>query len=168
MEIMKTMIFCSVAATFAVALSGCATTAKDCDPASGGYLRGIGCSASGAYEQRQYEKSTTLQEERARQYQLQNDYSQTVAEQQSVRAQRRGTEKQYASLHSDLNRMRSRLAKSKSGGSNLNREISDLQSEVSMLEQDTFTPEAEKTERLDRLIREKAALEREIDMALQR
>ena len=166
MGIMKTKVSYIIAVL--LGLSGCATAPKDCDPAQGGYLRGIGCSASSAYDQRQQAKNTTLHEERSRQYQLQSKYGETVTEERAVRSRRRAAETQYASLHRDLDVMEARLANTGSGGADLREDITDLKSETSMLEQDTFTPEVEKAKRLERLLREKAALERETDMALRR
>lgn len=166
MIVERGIFFSSVLAVVALGLSGCATI--DCDPSQGGYLRGIGCSAGGAYEQRQQEKLVVLSEERARQAQLDSDYRRAVAEQKTVRAQRGSAERQYAAFRSDLDKMSLRLSRSKTRKSGLEREIADLKAQAKMLEKDTFTPESEKAERLDRLMRQKAALEREIDMALKR
>ena len=167
MEITITNVAYGAMAVLTITLCGCATTAKDCDPAQGGYLKGIGCSTSGAYDQRQQARHAMLQQEQARKYQLQGKYRDTVVEQKSVRAKRGAANRRYASLRNDLANMESRLAKSKTGNPNLNQDLRELKSEASMLEQDTFTPEAEKAARLDRLMREKAALDREIEMALQ-
>lgn len=168
MSILRKPGYGIIAGALGLLIAGCATTTSDCDPAQGGYLRGIGCSVSGGYNQRQEDRQETLREERLQQAQLRGEYEDTLAEQRTVRSKRRATEQQYSAVRRDLNQMQARLASSKTRGSNLQGEIAGMQSEVSMLEQDTFTPEAEKAERLERLMEEKAALEREIDMALER
>jgi hypothetical protein len=49
--------------------AGCATT--DCDPGRGGFFRGIGCSASGSYSQRQRQMQSTIGREQQTQAGLQ-------------------------------------------------------------------------------------------------
>lgn len=150
----------------AALLNGCATT--ECDPAGGGYLRGIGCSVSGSYDQRQAERQSQVELERQRQAALESQYRQTQAEQTAVRQEREAAEKRYAALRGDLQRMRNKLAQSKSENRKLKQDIDDLKGQTDLLEKDSFTPEAEKTERLNDLQRRKASLEKQVDIALGR
>lgn len=146
--------------------AGCATT--ECDPSQGGYLRGMGCTASGAYGQRQVEKQDVVNQERARQSGLQTDYQRTQAERAAVRQQRQAAERRYAALQSDLDGMRKKLKQSKAGNQRLEAEIDDLKRQTDLLAKDSYTPDAKKAERLQELQRQKEALERQVDLAVGR
>lgn len=152
-----------VGSTLAV---GCATT--ECDPSQGGYLRGIGCTASGAYEQRQVEKRELVDQERWRQSDLEADYQRTQAEQAAVRKQRQAAEKRYAALQHELDGLRKRLKQGKANNQKLEAEIDDLKRQTDLLEKDSFTPDAKKAARLNELQRQKEALERQVDLAVGR
>ncbi len=147
-------------------LSGCATT--ECDPAQGGYLRGIGCSASGSYTQREAEKRTLAEQERQRQAELQSDYQRTQAEQAAVRKDRQAAEKKYAALRSELDGLRKKLKQSKSTHQKLEGEIENLKRQTDLLEKDTFTPSDQKAQRLNELQRQKESLERQVELAVGR
>lgn len=146
--------------------AGCATT--ECDPSQGGYLRGLGCSASGAYGQRQTEKQALVDQERERQTDLQTDYQRTQAEQAAVRKQRQTAEKRYAALQGELDSLRKRLKQSKAGNQKLESEIDDLKRQTDLLEKDSFTSEARKAQRLNELQQQKDVLERQVDLAVGR
>lgn len=164
----RNLISIGSALSLVLLLEGCASTPAGCDPAQGGYFRGIGCAASGSYQQRQNEKEQVLGVEQARQSRLRGEYRDTLADQEATRAQRRAIEGQYATLRKDLDRLQSRLKGSRSQDAAIGRELTALQNEVVLIEQDSFTPDTEKAARLQRLMQEKAALDREIEMALQR
>ncbi len=146
--------------------AGCAT--NECDPSQGGYLRGIGCTASGSYGQRQADKRQVVDLERERQAGLQSDYQRTQAEQAAVRQQRQAAERRYAALQKDLDALRKKLKQSKTGNQKLEGEIDDLKRQTDLLAKDSYTPDAKKAERLQELQRQKEALERQVDLAVGR
>lgn len=155
-----------VIAVVAFAIGACST--MECDPSRGGFVRGIGCAASGSYGERQQQKQATLQQEQQRQQSLHSEYQRTTDEQAVVRAERQAAERKYASLQSDLKAMKAKLAKSKSGNQDLEQKLAELEAKTDLLQKDTFTPDNQKQEQLNRLRAEKDALETEIDQALQR
>lgn len=150
----------------AVLLAGCATT--DCDPAQGGYLRGIGCAASGAYDRREAEKKETLSREQERQASLREQYQRTQEEQVKVRTQRLEAERKYATLRKEVEALRTRLEQEKTGNKHLEREVDNLRAQVGMLENDSVTPAADKERRLSELQMRKDALEKQVGAALKR
>jgi septal ring factor EnvC (AmiA/AmiB activator) len=147
----------------AVFVSACTTA--ECDPSQGGFIRGIAC--TGKYEQRQEEKQATLTEEQVRQKTIQDDYTRTKAEQDATERKRKAAERKYAALQSDLDAMRAKLSRSKTANKDLERKIADLEAKNKLLQDDTFSPEAEKEKQLQKLRGQKEALEREVDLALQ-
>jgi septal ring factor EnvC (AmiA/AmiB activator) len=146
----------------AVFVSACTTA--ECDPSQGGFIRGIAC--TGKYEQRQEEKQATLTEEQVRQKTIQDDYTRTKAEQDATERKREAAERRYAALQSDLDAMRAKLSRSKTANKDLERKIADLEAKNKLLQDDTFSPEAEKEKQLQKLRGQKEALEREVDLAL--
>jgi chromosome segregation ATPase len=150
----------------ALAASGCATTPADCDPAKGGYLTGMSCMASGGYKARQDEKQATLTRERQKQTALEGQYRTVQDQQTAVRAQRVAAERKYASLQSDLDAMRRKLTQGKTGNQQLEADVDRLKAQVQMLESDSSTPADQKAARLKELEKQKASLERQIEVAL--
>jgi chromosome segregation ATPase len=146
----------------AVFVSACTTA--ECDPSQGGFIRGIAC--TGKYEQRQEEKQATLTEEQVRQKTIQDDYTRTKAEQDATERKRKAAERKHAALQSDLDAMRTKLSRSKTANKDLERKIADLEAKNKLLQDDTFSPEAEKEKQLQKLRGQKEALEREVDLAL--
>ena len=63
--------------------------------------------------------------------------------------------------------MRAKLSRSKTANKDLERKIADLEAKNKLLQDDTFSPEAEKEKQLQKLRGQKEALEREVDLALQ-
>jgi len=47
-------------ATTIIWLGGCAVTPEDCDPSSGGFIKGVTCKASGSYDQRIKQREAEL------------------------------------------------------------------------------------------------------------
>lgn len=147
----------------ALGLNACATT--ECDPSRGGFVRGIGCSADGKYSARQQEKQQTLSEEQQRSDELKANYEATQTDQARVRRERQAAERKYAALQDDLTTMREKLAAAKVTNVALENELAALENEVRLLQQDAFTPEADKQARLEKLRRRKELLESEVETA---
>jgi chromosome segregation ATPase len=143
--------------------AGCATT--DCDPGRGGFFRGIGCSASGSYSQRQRQMQSTIGREQQTQAGLQRQERQ--ADQAAIEsgAQRQAAEMEYAGLQSDIDALNAKAAQSKTKSKDLKREIRSVQHQLDLLKADTLSPQAEIDRRRAALDRRLKELEREVDLA---
>ncbi|WP_228719775.1 hypothetical protein [Methylococcus geothermalis] len=150
-------------AALAILATGCATT--DCDPGRGGFFRGIGCSASGSYGQRQQQMQSTISREQQTQAGLRSEYAQANQAAIETDAQRQAAEKQYADLQGDIDALNARLARSKSKKKDLSREIKSVQNQLDLLKADTMSPRAELDKRRAELDRRLKELEREVDLA---
>ncbi|AAU91654.1 putative lipoprotein [Methylococcus capsulatus str. Bath] len=150
-------------AALAVWVSGCATT--DCDPGQGGFFRGLGCSASGSYGQRQQQMQASLDREQQTQAGLQSRYAQANQAAIESDAQRQAAEEEYAGLQRDIDALNARLAQSKSKKKDLSREIRSVQNQLDLLKADTMSPRAELDKRRAELDRRLKELEREVDLA---
>lgn len=143
--------------------SGCATT--DCDPGRGGFFRGIGCSASGSYGQRQQQMQSTVSREQQTQAGLQRQYTQANQAAIESDAQRQAAEKEYAGLQSDIDALNAKAAQSRTKKKDLSREIRSVQNQLDLLKADTMSPQAEIDKRRAALDRRLNELEREVDLA---
>ncbi len=146
------------------ALAACATT--ECNPGEGGFVRGVACSADGKYAVRQEDRQQTLTAEQERSRDLETSYQATQTEQERVRRERQAAEKRYAALQDDLATMRKQLSAAKVSNRKLENQIAALESDIRLLQQDTFTPEADRQARLEQLRRRKVLLESEVETAL--
>lgn len=149
-----------------IALSGCATT--DCDPGRGGFLRGIGCSVSGSYGERQQQKQTAVGGEQQTQTGLKREYERTNREVEETTAERQALEREYAQLQDQIDGLNAKLAKSKSDTSALRRNIKGAQNQLDLLKTDTLSPKSDLDRRRAALDKRVKELEREVDMARQR
>lgn len=147
-------------------LSGCATT--DCDPAHGGFLRGIGCAAGGSYSERQQQKQAAIGREQQTQTGLKREYEHTNREVEQTTAERQALEREYARLQNEIDGLNAKLAKSKSDTRNLSRNIKGVQNQLDLLKVDTFSPRPDLDKRRAALDKRVKELEREVDMARQR
>jgi chromosome segregation ATPase len=160
------------ALALAAALTACATTD---DPSKGGFFSGVKNLSSGTYEQRVNERQKTLENEQDTNTQQTRSLERANAQSADVKAERDAAEARYAGFRKELDGMRSRLAaaekantKKKAEVAALNKQIDALQAKTNMVQQDSFTPDAEKQKRLDSLRREREALDREVDMLIRR
>ncbi|MBK8906863.1 MAG: hypothetical protein IPM60_02865 [Rhodospirillales bacterium] len=163
---MTILKFCAAVPVLAVTLTACAT--GECDPSQGGFIRGIGCSASGSYGERQEQKQAALQQEQQRKSELQTEVERTSQEKAAVRSQREAAERKYASLQNDLDAMEAKLAKSKTENKDLEERLAALQAETVLAKTDTSASDAERQKQLRLLQEQKDTLEDEIDQALTR
>ncbi len=147
-------------------LAGCTTT--ECDPGQGGFARGIGCFAGDGYGQRQQQKKNELDQAQQSGQELQAAYGETRARQRQVRSERTAAEAEFAALQRDLSRMQQQLANAKGQNQDLARRASELESEIRLLEQDSFTPDRAKQEKLTKLRERMRVLEGEVDQVLNR
>ncbi|MBR9971137.1 hypothetical protein [Magnetospirillum sulfuroxidans] len=160
------------ALAFTASLTACATTD---DPAKGGFFSGVKNLSSGGYEQRVNDRQKTLENEQDTNTQQTRSLERANAQSADVKAERDAAEARYAGFRKELDGMRSRLAaaekantKKKTEVAALNKQIDALQAKTNMVQQDSFTPDAEKQKRLETLRREREALDREVDMLIRR
>ncbi len=165
---MRSMMVLAAAAS----LAACATTD---DPAKGGFFSGVKNLSDGTYDRRVDEKQKTLENEQDVKLQQTRALQRANEESADIKAQRAQAEARYASFQGDLDKTRSRLNQAEAANSTkkaqvaaLNKQIDSLQSSTRMVQQDSFTPDADKQKRLDSLKRELDALNREVDMLIGR
>jgi chromosome segregation ATPase len=155
-----------------LALSACQTNQ---DPSQGGFLSGISNLNNGTYERRVQERQEALENEQDINLQRNRSVERLNAQSADVRASRNAAEADYLQMNRDLSSMRSRLAKAQAANASkkaeadaLQKQIDALAAKAKMVQQDTFTPEADKQARLDALRAERQALEREVDLLVGR
>jgi len=136
-----------ITALVLLGLTACTTTD---DPSKGGFLSGMKNLSDGTYQARVDDRQKTLENEQ-------------------------DTKARFAAFNAELNTLRQRLAKAEVNNSQkknqvatLTKEIDALETRARMVQQDTFTPDAERQKRLDALKVERDALDREIDLLLRR
>lgn len=163
--IFRKRVFGLLSASLSV-LSGCATT--DCDPARGGFLRGIGCAAGGSYSERQQQKQAAVGREQQTQTGLKREYEQTNRDVEQTTAERQALEQEYARLQDEIDGMNAQLAKSKKDTGNLRRNVKGVQNQLDLLKADTLSPRSDLDKRRAALDKRLKELQREVDMARQR
>jgi len=147
---------------FILGLSGCSTT--DCDPARGGFIRGIGCSASGSYTERQQQMQTMVGQEQHTHTGLNQEYESVNSQVQQTTSEREDLEAEYAQLQNEIDSLNSRLAKSKADNSNLRRNIKSAQNQLNLLKADTFSPKPVIKKQSSAIEKRLKQLKREVDM----
>ncbi|HLO76548.1 MAG TPA: hypothetical protein VK196_08845 [Magnetospirillum sp.] len=159
-----------------VALAGgLAACATNDDPAKGGFFSGVKNLSDGTYDKRVGERQKSLENERDINVQQNRALERANAQSADVKAERQAAEARYASFQRDLDGMRSRLtaaekanARKKAESDQLKQQIDSLQAKTRMVQQDTFTPDADKQKRLEALRKEREALDREVEMLIRR
>lgn len=153
-------------------LAACATTD---DPAKGGFFSGIANLSDGTYQQRVDDRQKSLENEQDTNLQQNRALERTQAQSADVTAQREAAEARYNAFVAQLNVLRARLAagekanaKKKTEIAGLTKQVDALQAKIRMLQQDTYTPDADKQKRLESLRLERDALNREVDLLLRR
>lgn len=158
-----------------LALLGLAACQTTDDPSKGGFLSGLQGLSSGSYQARVDDREKTLENEQDANVQQTRSLERAQQQSAAVRADRDAAEARFAAFNAELNAMRQRLAKAEAGNSQkirdvaaLNKEIDALEAKTRMVQQDSFTPDAERQKRLDSLKVERDALDREVEMLLRR
>lgn len=148
-------------------LMGCSTTD---DPNKGGFVSGL-MGVSGAYDRRQQALDEKLQDEKDITTQKQRELERANAEKDATAAQRSVKEQKYAALQKDLAALRKRVkdaaakdAQMRKEADRLNAEISDIEARARMAQRSPLSDQ-DNQKRLEQLQKEKAALERELDLA---
>lgn len=161
-----------LALVLALAVSGCASSE---DPAQGGFFSGMKNLSDGTYQNRVDQRQKALEDEQDKNIQQSRSAERLAAQSADVKAQRDAAEAKYSELQRSLTATRSKLAaaekansKKKTEVASLNRQINSLEKKIKLLQQDTFTPDADKQKRLDDLRKEREALEREVDLLVRR
>lgn len=149
-------------------LVGCGASMEECDPAQGGFLRGIGCSASGAYGGRQQQRYGSLKEERIQREALRKEYREVSLEEEATRAERTALEGRYAALQRDLRSLQGSLQKSRGTTAGLAEQLERLKAETLTGRAAASVSNEQGATRLKELQRKRDALEREIEIALER
>lgn len=102
---------CLSAAACAVTLAaGCASTPEDCDPSQPGLGRALGCSQSGAYEQRVADLRTERNAELEANAALRNERSNRAGEIRALAAERRRLVAENSELRASNQRLRERIS----------------------------------------------------------
>lgn len=147
-------------------LAGCATT--DCDPARGGFIRGIGCATSGSYATRQQQKQAQITRGQQTQAGLQREYDSLNRQSEQTGAERQALEQEYAQLQGQIDALNADLAKSKADATQVRQNLKSVQNQLDLLKVDRVSPKPVVDQRraaLDKRIKE---LEREVDLVRQR
>ena len=143
-------------------LSGCATT--DCDPGRGGFVRGIGCSVSGSYTERQQKMQASVSQEQQVYKGLNKQYASVNSQAEQTTTERKALEVEYSQLQSAIDSLNNKLEKSKVNTAELKRNIKAAQNQLNLLKVDEFSPELaikNQTTALDKRLKD---LEKEVDM----
>lgn len=155
-----------------LSLAACATNS---DPAKGGFFSGMKNLSDGTYQERVDERQKTLENEQDSNVQQTRALERVKAESDAVRTQREAAEARHAAFRKDLDGMRGRLtkaqaanAKKKNEAAALAQQIDALQAKSQLVQEDTFTPDADRQKRIDSLKREREALDREVEMLIRR
>lgn len=153
-------------------LTACTTTD---DPSKGGFLSGMKNLSDGTYQTRVDDRQKTLENEQDTNVQQTRTLERTQQQSAAVRAERDAAEARFAAFNAELSTLRQRLAKAQVNNSQkknqvatLTKEIDALEAKARMVQQDTFTPDAERQKRLDSLKVERDALDREVELLLRR
>lgn len=156
----------------ALAVSGCTTSE---DPAQGGFLSGVKNLSDGTYQNRVDQRQKALEDEQDKNTQQSRTAERLAAQSADVKAQREAAEAKYTDFQRSLTTTRNKLAtaekansKKKTEAASLNRQIDSLEKKIKLLQQDTFTPDADKQKRLEDLRKEREMLEREVDLLVRR
>ena len=156
----------------AACLAACATTD---DPSKGGFISGIKNLNDGTYQKRVDDRQKSLENEQDANLQQTRALERINAQSADVKAERAAAEARYANFQRDLDGMRGRLTaaekantKKKAEVAALNKQVDALQAKTRMVQQDTFTPEADKQKRLEALRKEREALDLEVEMLIRR
>lgn len=159
-------------AVIALSVSACATND---DPSKGGFFSGVKNMSDGTYQKRVDDRQQTLENEQDTNIQQNRALDRAKAQSDAVRADRDAAEAKYTAFRNDLESLRGRLAKAQTANAkkktevaSLNQQIDALQAKVQMVQQDTFTPDADRQKRLDALKVERDALDREVEMLIRR
>ena len=147
-------------------LSGCATT--DCDPARGGFMRGIGCAAGGTYDQRQQQKQADVTRGQQTQAGLKREYDTLNRQGEQTGAERQALEQEFAQVQGQIDALNAELAQSKADTAQLRQNLKNVQHQLDLLKVDRISPKPQVDQRraaLDKRIKE---LEREVDLVRQR
>jgi len=150
-----------------VLLVGACVTPSD-DPAKGGFFSGMKNLSDGTYDRRLQQREKALQDEQDQNIRNQRQVERVAAQRDAMAAQRSAAEARSASLQRELASLKAKLRQSKKETGGLQRDIDTLNSKIAVVEQDSFTPEPEKLQRLETLRKEKEALDREVELAIRR
>ena len=145
-----------------------ACAAHSDDPAKGGFFSGMKNLSDGTYDRRLQQREKALQDEQDQNVRNQRQVERVVAQRDAMAAQRSAAEARSASLQRELASLKAKLRQSKKETAGLQRDIDTLNSKIAVVEQDSFTPEPEKLQRLETLRKEKEALDREVELAVRR
>ena len=158
----------SLALLAVLALGGCASMSKNCDPTTGGLLGAIGCDASGKYDER-------LAERQSQQTALLQRKADLIQQRQAVEAEQASIASQLGDKQAELDKAERQLAalraKIKSGqatGSNLAAQATKLEKDIVKSQQDIQElkqAEATRQAKLAELEREQGKLTKEYDAA---
>lgn len=151
-----------------LALGACETSS---DPSKGGFISGIKNLSDGTYERRVDERQKTLENEQDTNVQQNRALERVNAQGAAVRAEREAAEARYSAVRKDLDDLKAKLAKTEAGNArkkrqvaDLNKQIDALAAKVQLVQQDSFTPDADRQKRLEALKRERDALDREVGL----
>jgi chromosome segregation ATPase len=151
-----------------VAVSGCASMSKNCDPTTGGLLGAIGCDASGKYDER-------LAERQSQETALMQRKADLIQQRQAVQAEQETIASELSAKQADLDKAQRELAavraKLKSGQAtsrNLSTQTTKLEQDIAKSQHDIDDlkqAETKRQARLAELEREQGKLNKEYEAA---
>jgi chromosome segregation ATPase len=134
---MNMMTKCAALLTIALGVASCAPT--DCDPATGGFIGGIRCDASGGYEQR-------IQAREDQHAALLTRKAELIREQQQAQADRQQASAQLRKKQAEQQKARAELAAVQGQLAGARKDDQALQQRAQALEQDIATAKSEMDE----------------------
>jgi hypothetical protein len=144
-------------------LTGCATTAGECDPSTADFFKNTSCLASGAYGERQRAMQATLAAEQSRNDAFRAVLAELRAEQSQVSSQLGARQSDYARLDAAWRELEQSLAAETKTNRALASRIAALDSSVQARKQvDSGADLAAKQAKRDDLERKLSLLEREL------
>ena len=142
-------------------ISGCATTASECDPAVRmNTVTTASCILGGHYQARQLSKEAELREQTIISDSLRQIYALLEAEQRSVASSLVTTQNQYKQLNTTLNNLIAQINENSEGNLALQQKIDDLKKKQSYV--NSSTSNAQKQLALDSLYSEVESLRNEL------
>jgi len=153
----------SVFAVSTLLVSGCATTASQCDPAiQHNTITNAGCLFSGGYSERQASLETTIEEERGINESLTQIHTLLDEERRGVSKSLSASQAQYSKLNRSLNKLLSQISSRSSGNEALQQRIAKLQAKKDKVLNNPSASGARKQLELDSLYTEVESLKKEL------
>jgi chromosome segregation ATPase len=150
----------------AVALTGCAVTAEQCDPrnADAGFATKFGCNTQGVYAQRVDDKEKVLLDEQKTNQLFREVYASIEQEKSAVKGDLQSQQKQYAALNKSLNALLAELKNKAKGNQTIENEIAAIEKDMANMNLQDNPAVLEKQHKLQQLRSKVSSLESDLGL----